>query len=152
VIQSLFQEFIQLYTPYQFQCSPRKMIGQDQQHHWRIGVLTEMAHLPCAMQRPVPIDITWAPTRLSCGLLRLSCLLDLVGQKYGGLLHLRRKVCCRDLGRLRALCLVEVRCRMQIFRAPIPACWFSGTIETERTYFPLNYAVSFYSRLEKGEI
>ena len=29
-----------------------------------------------------------------------------------------------------------------IFRATIPACWFSGTIETERTYFPLNHAVS----------
>jgi hypothetical protein len=33
VIQSLFQEFIQLHTPYHFQCSPRKMVGQDQQHH-----------------------------------------------------------------------------------------------------------------------
>jgi hypothetical protein len=29
-----------------------------------------------------------------------------------------------------------------IFRAPIPACWFSETIEMERPYFPLNHAVS----------
>ena len=37
-----------------------------------------------------------------------------------------------------------------IFRAPIPACWFSETIEAERTYFPLNRAVSVSNRLEKG--
>jgi hypothetical protein len=29
-----------------------------------------------------------------------------------------------------------------IFRAPIPARWFSGTIEAERTYFPLFHSGS----------
>jgi hypothetical protein len=38
-----------------------------------------------------------------------------------------------------------------IFRAPIPASWFSETIEAERTYFPLNHAVSVYSRLVQSK-
>ena len=64
------------------------------------------------------------------------------GQEYRGLLHLRREVCCRDLAEIVLTVPSGSPVPYAIFRAPIPASWFSETIEANRTYFPLNHAVS----------
>jgi hypothetical protein len=59
-----------------------------------------------------------------------------MGQEYRGLLCLRRKVCCRDLLKFAPTASSGSPALCAIFRAPIPGCWFSGTIEANKDLLP----------------
>ena len=66
-----------------------------------------------SVKRPVSIDITWGPTRLSCGLLRLSSRLILWGRNKGSPTSSVKGLSPHLVQKLRLLCLAEVRCCRQ---------------------------------------